>query len=135
MAGVTAETDWKGRRLGLPATGPGSVPTMGRRLAALLLDAALSFLVAGLFTAPDPPELWSTLALAVQYVVFVPLFGQTVGMRLVGLRLIALGRPRVGIVAAVVRLVLLQLLIPAVVYDRDNRGLHDRAAGTIVVRS
>jgi len=108
---------------------------MGRRLAALLLDAALSFLVAGLFTAPDPPELWSTLALAVQYVVFVPLFGQTVGMRLVGLRLIALGRPRVGIVAAVVRLVLLQLLIPAVVYDRDNRGLHDRAAGTIVVRS
>jgi uncharacterized RDD family membrane protein YckC len=25
------------------------------------------------------------------------------------------------------------LLIPAVLWDRDHRGLHDRAAGTVVV--
>jgi uncharacterized RDD family membrane protein YckC len=29
---------------------------------------------------------------------------------------------------------LLGLLIPAVIWDRDGRGLHDRAAGTVVIR-
>jgi uncharacterized RDD family membrane protein YckC len=26
------------------------------------------------------------------------------------------------------------LFIPAVIYDRDHRGLHDKVAGTILVR-
>ena len=33
-----------------------------------------------------------------------------------------------------IRAVLICLVIPAVVYDRDRRGLHDRAANTVVVR-
>jgi hypothetical protein len=33
-----------------------------------------------------------------------------------------------------VRTVLLCLLIPAFITDRDQRGLHDRAAGTVLVR-
>jgi uncharacterized RDD family membrane protein YckC len=35
----------------------------------------------------------------------------------------------------VIRTVLLCLVIPPVVYDADGRGLHDRAAGTIVLRT
>jgi hypothetical protein len=35
----------------------------------------------------------------------------------------------------VVRTVLLLLLVPAAVWDRDTRGLHDKAAGTVEVRS
>ena len=31
------------------------------------------------------------------------------------------------------RTILLGFLIPAVVWDRDRRGLHDKAAGTVVV--
>jgi uncharacterized RDD family membrane protein YckC len=31
--------------------------------------------------------------------------------------------------------VLLCLLIPALIWDRVGRGLHDRAAGTVVVRA
>jgi hypothetical protein len=34
-----------------------------------------------------------------------------------------------------VRTVLLVLVVPAVVYDRDYRGLHDRASNAVVVRS
>jgi len=30
---------------------------------------------------------------------------------------------------------LLVLLVPALVMDRDGRGLHDRAAGAVVVRT
>ncbi|MDQ1739361.1 MAG: hypothetical protein QOE53_1013, partial [Pseudonocardiales bacterium] len=33
------------------------------------------------------------------------------------------------------RTVLLVLVIPAVVWDRDGRGLHDRLAGSAVVRA
>jgi uncharacterized RDD family membrane protein YckC len=42
---------------------------------------------------------------------------------------------RPGFGAAVIRTVLLCLLIPPVVYDTDGRGLHDRAANTIVLRT
>nr|MDQ3826417.1 RDD family protein [Actinomycetota bacterium] len=42
---------------------------------------------------------------------------------------------RAGFAAAVIRTVLLCLLIPPVVYNTDGRGLHDRAAGTIVLRT
>ena len=33
------------------------------------------------------------------------------------------------------RTALLLLLVPALITDRDGRGLHDRAAGTVVVRA
>jgi uncharacterized RDD family membrane protein YckC len=38
-------------------------------------------------------------------------------------------------VPAALRTALLMLLIPALISDRDGRGLHDRAAGTVVVRA
>jgi uncharacterized RDD family membrane protein YckC len=44
------------------------------------------------------------------------------------------GRP-VGLPRAALRTLLLVLLVPAVVTDRDGRGLHDKAAGTVVVHA
>jgi uncharacterized RDD family membrane protein YckC len=41
---------------------------------------------------------------------------------------------QVGLLGGAIRAFLLCLVIPAVVYDRDRRGLHDKAAQTIVVR-
>jgi uncharacterized RDD family membrane protein YckC len=69
-------------------------------------------------------------------VVTLVLFGQTPGMRLVGLRL-AHPRPaaRLALWRAVVRTALLCLLVPALVVDADGRGLHDRLTDTAVVRA
>ena len=39
-----------------------------------------------------------------------------------------------GLLGALARTVLLCLVIPAVVWDSDGRGLHDRVAGTAIVR-
>jgi uncharacterized RDD family membrane protein YckC len=36
---------------------------------------------------------------------------------------------------AVVRTVLLCLFLPAMFWDRDGRGLHDKAAGTLIART
>src|SRR3954464_8356137 len=134
-ASLRAEGEWRGRRLGLPEDGPGSVATFGRRLIAFVLDAVASGLVALLWTAPDAPGSWSFVPLAVLYVVAVPLTGQTLGMRLLGMRVIELGRGRPIVPRAAVRFVVLCLLIPALISDRDGRGLHDKAARTAVVRT
>jgi uncharacterized RDD family membrane protein YckC len=125
----------RGAALGLPAEGPGSLATFGSRVGAFLLDSLASILVAGLFTAPRLPESWSLLAFAVITVVTLVLFGQTPGMRVVGLRL-AHPRPgaRLALWRAVVRTALLCLLVPALVVDADGRGLHDRLTDTAVVR-
>ena len=69
------------------------------------------------------------------------LAGGTIGHRVLGLRVLNLNArgqtgyaAQVGLLGGVIRALLICLLIPAVVYDRDRRGLHDRAANTVVVR-
>jgi uncharacterized RDD family membrane protein YckC len=64
----------------------------------------------------------------------VGLLGTSLGHRLLGVRVARLdGGTVVGIPKAMLRSLLLCLVIPAVIYDKDRRGLHDLAAGTIVV--
>jgi uncharacterized RDD family membrane protein YckC len=63
------------------------------------------------------------------------LAGRTLGMALVGLRVVRIDHPAaVNPWRAVLRTFLLFLLVPAVVWDRDGRGLHDRYTDTAVVR-
>ncbi|NKX50179.1 RDD family protein, partial [Arthrobacter deserti] len=42
----TPAGQWPGRRLGLPQTGPDSIARPGRRVAALCIDWAMSYLIA-----------------------------------------------------------------------------------------
>jgi uncharacterized RDD family membrane protein YckC len=125
----------RGASLGLPADGPGSLAPFGTRVGAFCVDALGSALVAGLFTAPQLPGNWALVAFAAVTVVTLVAFGQTPGMRLLGLRL-AHPRPgqRLAPWRAVVRTALLCLLLPALLVDSDGRGLHDRLTDTAVVR-
>ncbi len=123
----------RGASLGLPADGPGSLAGFGARVRAYLVDA----IGAGLITVvvAGPGRAYVTLMVfAVLTIVSLVLFGQTPGMRLVGLRL---AHPRVGERLAwwraVVRTALLCVLVPALVVDADGRGLHDRLTDTAVV--
>jgi uncharacterized RDD family membrane protein YckC len=61
--------------------------------------------------------------------------GATLGKRLLGIRVIRLDRHPIGIPRAFIRTLLLLLVVPAMMMDRDLRGLQDKAAGTIVVRT
>jgi uncharacterized RDD family membrane protein YckC len=128
--------DWPGQRLGRPEDGPGAVASFGARLGALATDFVLSWLVATLIAhSADTGPYWSTVVYAGQALVFMSLLGQTPGMRLLRLRL---ERPRGGRVApgwVAVRLFLLLLVFPPLIWDRDGRGLHDKAANTVVVRT
>ncbi|HKA68291.1 MAG TPA: RDD family protein [Actinomycetes bacterium] len=130
--GSDTTQDYRGQRLGLPATGSGSVAGIGRRLTALVVDwLACRLIAVGLLSLS---EWWVPAIFAIEYVVLVSTLGSTLGMRLVGIRVSALGGGGPGPLGIVVRTILLMLVVPAVVYDRDTRGLHDRATGTVVVR-
>lgn len=133
---------YRGQRLGLPESGSGSLATTGARLLAFVIDAIASALVAALFVphsgdvARSLPGSWSLVPLAVDYVFGTLLAGRTVGMYLCRLRLIRVDRPAaVDPGRILLRTFLLFLLVPAVVFDRDGRGLHDRLSETAVVRA
>ena len=137
-----AGPEYPGKKLGLPADGAGSVARQGRRLAALVVDWVLASLVAALllrFThAPGSPAtrgIYDLAVFAVEVYLLTALTGQSVGKRILGLRVVRLdGKPN-GFGWTAVRTLLLLAVVPAVVYDRDLRGLHDRAANTVVVRA
>ncbi|GAA2984963.1 RDD family protein [Streptosporangium longisporum] len=126
-----------GERLGLPAEGSGSVSGFGRRIAALLIDWLICTwaITQGLLGIDPTRQGWVPVTiLAVEYLLLVGTMGMTFGMRLLGIRVAALGGGQPGFVAVLVRTLLLCLAVPALIWDRDQRGLHDRAANTVVVR-
>ncbi|MPZ67825.1 MAG: RDD family protein [Pseudonocardiaceae bacterium] len=128
-----AQQAYRGQRLGLPEHGPGSVAGFGPRIAAIVADWLPCYGLALLFTE-NPAT--STLALfALLTAASISVAGRSPGHALVGLRVAMLGGQRAGFAAGVIRTVLICLVIPPVVYNSDGRGLHDRAAGTIVLRA
>lgn len=144
MSAVPVPQSYRGERLGLPREGSGSLATSGVRLAAFLVDALASALVAGLFVqagasgglANRLPGSWSLIPLAADYVLGMLFAGRTLGMNLLGLRIVRVDRQAaVDPARAVLRTCLLILLVPALIWDRDGRGLHDRLAQTAVVRA
>jgi uncharacterized RDD family membrane protein YckC len=127
------DQQWRGERLGLPASGPGSVAGFAPRLGAIFVDW-LPCAIAALLLTTNPGT--SALAIfAVLTVVSVTAFGRTPGHAVAGLRVAKLDGSRPGFGPAVIRTALLCLAIPALLTDADGRGLHDRAAGTVVLRT
>ena len=134
---------WPGSRLGLPKEGSGSVATFSVRAFGFFLDIVACALVAGLVIGgidhptPDTRQLVSVSVLLAEQVLFVALFGQTLGMRFLGVKVLRLkdvSRPP-GFVPALARAVPLILTLGlAGFFTRDGRGAHDLVAGCVVVR-
>ncbi|KWX00226.1 hypothetical protein TH66_15275 [Carbonactinospora thermoautotrophica] len=124
--------EYPGQRLGMPRSGSGSLAGWGRRIGALAVDWALSWAIVAGFGLGGG---FATLAVfAVENVLLVGTLGFTVGKRLfgIGVRRVDGGRP--SFPAVLIRTVLLCLAVPAMITDRDGRGLHDKAVGTAVIR-
>ncbi|MBY8886282.1 RDD family protein [Streptomyces sp. PTM05] len=132
-----ADFGYRGERLGLPKEGPGSVAPVGRRVAALFIDWALCLLIAyGLLShgSTTAANNWTFAIFGVVSVLTLATVACTPGKRIMRLRLVRVDGQRLGPLAVVVRTVLLLLVVPAAVWDRDTRGLHDKAVGAVQVR-
>ena len=130
---------YAGERLGLPPQGRGSAAGWGRRVVALFVDWIASLLVAGMFAGSAVQghgwQAWLPLLVFwVEASVFTALLGGSFGQLVTRVAVVHLdGRP-VSLLVALARTLLICVVVPPVIYNRDRRGLHDLAARTVTVR-
>lgn len=131
--GVVSDSDgyWPGKAFGLPESGSRSVPGIFRRIAALAIDWAIAVGVSVAFF--DYAALAIVAAFTVMHMLFGLVLGGSPGHLLMKMRIVPIKGGALGIVAPLVRPLLLVLVIPALIMDRDQRGVHERLVGTIMV--
>jgi uncharacterized RDD family membrane protein YckC len=131
---------YAGERLGLPAEGPRSVAGWGRRILALFVDWFASLLVAGFVVGPKVTssggwESWAAMAVfLLESALFIALMGGSFGQLLLRVAVVRVDGSPVSLLRALLRQLLVCLVVPPLVFNRDQRGLHDLAAGTVTVR-
>ncbi|HSJ22701.1 MAG TPA: RDD family protein [Nocardioidaceae bacterium] len=138
---AAADPSYPGERLGLPSTGPGAVAGWPRRFAALGLDWIASMLTVAAFIGTD---VWTGREAAAQWgplIVFLfeasiltALLGGSFGQLIVRVVVVRLDGKPVTVLHASLRTLLICLVIPPLVYNRDQRGLHDLAVKTVALR-
>jgi uncharacterized RDD family membrane protein YckC len=134
--GAADQAGFPGQDLGFPESGPGSMASQARRVAALFIDWLLcAFVVVAAFRTPYwQVQYWTLLVFVVQDIVLTGLIGITVGKRLLGLRVVRLDGRMVGLGWALIRTALILTIVPPLMQDHDLRGQQDRASNTAVVR-
>ena len=135
--------DWPGKRLGLPERGPRSIARAGRRIAAIAVDWAVATTISVIFFTPGETVLErlgssnpsaTLIAFAILQILFIPTLGGSLGHLALGMRVVPVTTGWIGVLKPIGRTLLLCLFIPAVIWDRDQRGMHDRLVGTVLVR-
>lgn len=125
------EPRWAGEFLGLPEKGPASAASYPRRIGAIFVDW---FVATGIATLLAPDDQWLVLiAFVVLHFVFLWLFGTTLGKRIFRIQVVQVGGAPIKLYQAAIRAVLLGLVLPVIIIDRDSRGLHDKLAGTVEI--
>lgn len=134
-----------GTRSGSPSdTAPGTLAGWGPRAVALVIDWVVANLIA--FAIVRRPDVWQApvdgldflplAAFGLEVWLLTAFLGASLGHRIRGLALVRVdGKQPVGLWRALIRTVLLLLVIPVFIISRDRRGLHDRLAGTELVRA
>ncbi|MFJ4996872.1 RDD family protein [Microbacterium sp. NPDC088619] len=128
----------------MPQTGTGSIARPGRRIGALLIDYVAATIIATGFLGYDqfalPAEAGLTMfapmaVFAVLQILFIPTAGGSPGHRILGMRVVRLGGGWVGVWRPIVRTLLIVIVIPAVIWDADQRGVHDKVTGLVLIRA
>ena len=135
---MTPYQTYPGQRLGIHADGPGSVASWGRRILALAVDWIACLLVAGLIFGGVWGQGWEAwtpmLVFLVETTLLTTLLGGSFGQLVLRIGVARLdGRP-VNLLQALGRTALICLVVPPLVFNRDNRGLHDLAFGTVALQ-
>jgi uncharacterized RDD family membrane protein YckC len=114
--------------------------TLGRRLAAITLDWLACYAIVAAFSGGIGQMLpaRSLVTLAVffaQVSILTALTGASLGQKIFGLRVVRFidGGP-ITPLQALVRTVFLVLVVTAVTYDDNGRGIHERISKTVLTR-
>ncbi|HEY7045372.1 MAG TPA: RDD family protein [Nocardioidaceae bacterium] len=140
MTSEPVDQQYPGQRLGLPPTGPGAVAGWGRRVLALGIDWALSLLAVGAFVGQDVwtgagGAGWAPLVVfALEVWILTALLGSSAGQLVTGVVVRRTSGEPLDPWRTLARTVLICLVIPPVIYNSDQRGLHDLAVDSVAVR-
>ena len=117
--------------------GPGVAAGLGRRAAAIAIDWLVALLLARLIPGAEygtGDYALATLAIfAAEIVIFTWLTGSSFGQRILGIAVVSESGGRLALWRIIVRTALICIVIPALVYDSQRRGLQDLAVGSRVV--
>jgi uncharacterized RDD family membrane protein YckC len=113
--------------------------TLGRRFGAITLDWLASYLIAIVFFSGSGTFLERTahagtpalIIFFTEYFLLVTLQGASAGHRILGMRIVNFedgGRPT--ILQALIRSLLMVIVITAITYDENGRGIHERISRT-----
>ena len=114
--------------------------TLGRRLAAITLDwlacYAIIAALSGGIGQMEPDRSPIILALFFgEVTILTALTGASLGQRVFGLRVVRFSNGEaVSPMQALLRTIFLVLVVTAVTYDENGRGIHERISGTVLAR-
>ena len=116
---------------------PGPPAGLGRRAGAIILDwvasSLLFLLVLRGATYGSPESGFGILSIfALEVIVLTWLTAASFGQRILRICVLRVDGGRLSLWRVALRTLLICLVIPAVVYDNDGRGLHDRVVGSRV---
>ncbi|MGA1480966.1 MAG: RDD family protein [Candidatus Nanopelagicales bacterium] len=119
------------------ADSPGQAAGLGRRAAAIAIDWLVALLLARLIPGAEygtgDYALATLTIFAVEIILFTWLTGSSFGQRVVGIAVVKQDDGRLSLWRIIVRTALICIVIPALVYDSQKRGLQDLAVGSRVV--
>jgi len=112
------------------------VAKAGKRFLAITIDWLMSWAVGSIFFDQDQGRpFWIASVFFLQIFILTSTTGASAGQRLVRLRVLRYPELEpLGIGATLLRTLLILLVVPAVVYDNQGRGLHDRIVGSAVMQ-
>ena len=126
--------------MGLPPAGPGSAAGWPRRILALFIDwfaalGASSVFLGSAVMGQGHWENWVPLAVFwAEASLLTALVGGSFGQLLLRVAVVRLDRRPLGLLRSMLRTLLICLVVPPAFYNRDRRGLHDLATGTVTLR-
>ena len=118
--------------------------TLGRRLIAITIDWLASYAIAFAFFAGggsyseriEATRLSTPLIFVAEYAILVALMGASFGHRLLRLKVVDFNHGGVPSIRQVlIRTGLMALVITAITYDEDGRGIHERFSQTKLERA
>lgn len=132
--------DYPGAALGLPPRGPASLAPILLRGVAAAIDWLLCQLIAiGLLdVSPADGGSGSLVPLGLfllMHLVLVGTIGTTIGHKIVGIEVRAQDGGSMSPTRTLVRTLMVALFFPAILTANDGRGLHDKAAGAMTIRT
>jgi len=119
----------------------GKTVTLGRRLLAITLDWLACYAIVAALSGgigqmrPDRSPIILALFFA-ELLILTALTGASLGQKIFGLRVVRFNDGgAISLLQALVRTFFLVLVVTAVTYDKDGRGIHERLSKTILVRT